>query len=221
MTKRQTYRAALAAGLLLAGVLVGCDAGRYMTYLFTDPQKETVRASFPGLEDSSVAVLIYVEEAILYDYPNVRLSLGSQLAATLEEHVPGIRVVSPVAIARYQDDNVHWDTADRTRIARDLKVDYVLLVSMLEYTLRQPGQMNAYQGRIIGEARVFDASKPEERADVWSIDEPLEVVYPDVARYSPSYLQNIRQVSENRFADKLTRQFHTHTITVDPDAREK
>lgn len=220
MTSRNIRRTLL-AGMLLAGLLAGCDAARYGMYLFSEPDKETVKASFPGLEDSSVAVMIYVDEAILFDYPNVRLSLGSQIAATLEEHVPNIRVVSPIAVSRYQDDNVHWDTGDRTRIARDLKVDYVLVVSLMEYTLRQPGQMNAYQGRIIGEARVFDASVPEDRADVWNTDEPLEVVFPDVARYSPSYLPNIQRVSEQRFADQLAKQFYTHTITVKPHANNE
>lgn len=214
---RQRLTRPCTLGLLLGLLgLAGCSGARYLTWLVTDPEEQTVQPEFPGLEGKSLAVLIYVEDSVLFDYPNARQTLGAQVATQIEENVEDCTVVTPSAVARYQDENLHWDTRDRTRIAKDLKVDYVCVLTLLEYTLRQPGQMNAYQGRIIGEARLFDAAKPEDDCLVWRTEDPIEVVYPDEARYSRNFLGKIHLTTERNFAETFAKKFYKHTIVVEP-----
>ncbi|GAG45428.1 unnamed protein product, partial [marine sediment metagenome] len=171
----------------LLGVVVfsGCSGARYGIWLFTDPDTKKVKAQFEGLVGHSVAVVIYTDERVQLDYPNVRLTLGAQIVNQLRENIKKIRVVDPLAVARYQDENLYWDTQDKKKTANDLKVDYVLLVSLLEFSTRAAGQMNAYQGRIGAEAKLYSASKEEGQNCDWETEGCLEVIYPDLAQYSP------------------------------------
>ena len=203
--------------LLPVAVLSGCAGARYGLWLFTDPEMKKVKAEFAGLEDHSVAVVTYADERLQLDYPNVRLTLGAQIVNQLRENIKKIRVINPLTVARYQDENLYWDTQDKRKTAKDLKVDYVLLVSLLEFGTRVPGQMNAYQGRISAEVKLYSASKEETQNCVWKTEDALEVVYPDLALYSPRTEPVIRRETEKRFAEMLAKKFYGHKVKVEKE----
>lgn len=204
--------------LLLSAVLIsGCKQAGGILYFLTPPREKKVRAEFPGLKNHSLAIVIFMDEAAQYEYPNARLTLAAKIANELDENIKKIRIVQPIAVARYQDENLHWDSERKSKIGRDLNVDYVLFVSLVVYSTREPGQMSAYQGRISGEAKLYATDKKEGENCVWEHEDDLEVVWPKVARYSSRVEPKIREETENRFADMLAKKFYKHKILLDEE----
>ena len=72
----------LALSLLAALGAGGCSTVGYVMYLFMPEGKmETVEPEFAGLAGNTVAIIIYAEDAVLYDYPLVRLTLPPAASA--------------------------------------------------------------------------------------------------------------------------------------------
>jgi hypothetical protein len=203
--------------LWLLLVVGGCDAAGYSLWLLTPRQKRNVDAEFKNLKNHSVAVVFYVDEKTQLDYPNVRLSLGAKVAEELRKHIKKVEVVDPLRVARYQDENLHWDTQDKKTTAKELKVDFLLIVSLVEFSTRVPGQINAFQGRISAEAKLYDSILDEGDNLLWESKEGLDVVFPKLPQYAARAEPRIRVETEQLFADMLVKKFYDHTVTLDEE----
>ena len=205
--------------VLLLSVLIapGCKQVGGILYLLTPPREKKVKAEFPGLKNHSLAIVIYMDEATQYEYPSARLTLGAKIANELDDKIKKVRIVPPLEVARYQDENLYWESELKSKIGRDLNVDYVLFLSLVAYSTREPGQMSAYQGRISGEAKLYATDKKESENCVWEHEDDLEVVWPKVARYSSQVEPKIRKETEDRFAEMLAKKFYKHKILLDEE----
>ncbi|MBN1941701.1 MAG: hypothetical protein JW849_00235 [Phycisphaerae bacterium] len=192
----------------------GCDAAGYSLWLLTPREKRNVDAEFPNLKNHTVAVVFYVDEKTQLDYPNVCLTLGAKVAEQLRQHVKNVKVIDPLRVIRYQDENLHWDTQDKKTTATDLKADFLLIVSLVEFSTRVPGQMNAFQGRISAEAKLYDSILDEGDNLLWESKRGLDVVYPKLPQYSERMEPHIRQETEQKFADMLAKKFYDHEIEI-------
>jgi len=220
---RRTHRHALvvrraarlgAAALLAATCLSlgGCRSLGYVGYLLAPeaPQK-TVPAEFEGLAGRTVAVVIFSDERVQYEYPYARLTLASAIRAELISRLKNTTVVDPGRVCRYQDEHINWEAMDKTALAKDLGADYVLQVALVEYTTREPGSVNLFRGRITAQAGVYQADLPERSARVWWCDN-ISVVNP---KDNPVGLvgdgdRQIRGATERLFADALVKNFYAH-----------
>jgi len=205
----------LPAILALALALVcGCNATGYMLYLFAPGGKTVdVPAEYEGLSGTKVAVVVYTDIGVQYEYPYARLGLSTAIASELKTHVKDIQTVPPSRVVTYQDQNVNWDTLDRTELGEELGADYVLYVILDEYTLRERGSVNLFRGRVRAQAALYEVTKPEADARVWSGDE-FSVIYPEHA--PTGHLgqddSRIRYETEKRFAVQLARKFYKHEV---------
>jgi hypothetical protein len=195
--------------------LAGCDAAGYSLWLLTPRDEKKIEAEFGGLPKHSVAVIFFVDEKTQLEYPNVRLTLGARLADQIRKNIKTARVIDPFVVTRYQDENLHWDTQPKTKTAQELKVDYLLVVSLVEFGTRVPGQINSYQGRISAEAKLFDAQMGDGEDVLWRSKDELSVIHPKVPQYSPTVEPIIRQQVEEQFADLLAKKFYDHKVIVD------
>ncbi len=91
------------------------------------------------------------------------------------------------------------------------------MVSLLEFSTRAAGQMNAYQGRIGAEAKLYSAAKEEGQNCEWETEGVLEVIYPDLAQYSPRSEPIIRRNTEQLFADMLGKKFYNHKVKMEKE----
>jgi hypothetical protein len=210
---------ALAAGLLAASALIGCEAAGWAGFVAMGGAEKKVKAEVPLPKNSTLAVVIYMDVAKKFEYDSARLTLGMQIVNQLKTNLPKkkIRVLDARAVARYQDENIRWDEQDRSQIARDLKSDYVLFVVLQEYSTREPGNFNLFQGRISANAKLYSAEFEGEDTVLWEMKDPLEVIYPKDAHTNPRMEPVIRREMEGRFADRLAKNFYDHKVSVDPD----
>jgi TolB-like protein len=201
-------------GLIAASGLLGCSAISYLGYLMAPGGRtEKVPAEFDGLASKTVAVVIYTDVAVQYDYPYARLGLSMGLSSELKKRIEGIKVIPSERVVTYQDQNVHWESMDRSKLGRDFDADYLLYVVLDEYTMREPGSVNLFRGRLRAHASLYDTTKPENEACVWSGEE-FSVIYP---RHAPTGQpgqddSRIRYETEKRFAELLVKKFYEHEV---------
>jgi hypothetical protein len=194
-------------GLLVTG---GCSGARWLTYVFGGGLRDTVEAEYRIPHDSKVAVVIYTDREVEFDYPHARVTLGAKIVDALQQHLTGqdsIKTLNPRTVARYQDDNLHWDSQSRDDLAKDLGADYVLFVAVQQYALRSPGQMSLYQARFIAQAKLYNANDPE---PVWESRDSFHVVHPREETYDGSQVRAIRNQAEQMLARKIALKFVDH-----------
>jgi len=202
-----------------AAAMSGCQGARRWTYLSQSPDQTLVKPEYP-IKDKTVAVVIYAENTTLYEYPNVRLTLGTKVCNELENSLENVKTISPFVVSRYQDDHVNWEALDQREICKDLKVDLILIVTLAEYRTREPGLMNTYQAKIVAEAKIFTADATD-TAPVWELEKAIEEVFPKDPRYDAQVEPLIRDQAEKMVAAELTRKFCKHSYTVDSEGEKK
>jgi hypothetical protein len=210
----------LTAALL---IIVGCDAAGFGLWTLFGGAGKKVAAEYRLPHESTLAVMIYADREVQFDYPGVALSLTSQINERLKLYLTGsdsIKTVDARTIARYQDNNLNWDTDSKSKVAKDLGADYILLVSIPQYTTREPGQMSLYQARMIAEAKLYDAEDPYDEP-VWQSQDSFHVVHPPEATYQRRLEPQIRYQADQMLADKIAKVFVDHKVSYDDEDNEE
>ena len=194
--------------------LTGCNMLGYGLHLLAPPEKKvTVKPEFAGLEGKTIAIVIWADQRIQYQYPYARLSLSWELMAELKERLEGITVIDPKRVIKFQDENIRWDMLPKGQLVRELCSDFVLLVVPDTYTMREPGALNLYRGEISAQAALYQPAETESQWEIWSGDNFRVVFPPNAATGEPgSDDRRIRHETEKRFAQLLVRNFYTHKV---------
>lgn len=207
----------LIPAVLALSLLGGCNILGYFGYLIAPegPTKK-VEAEFDGLEGHSVAVVIYSDQKVQFEHPWAASELSHTITEELREQVKHITVLDPKRVLKYQAEHVRWDTIEKTSLGKDLDVDFVLYVTLIEFATRQPGAMHLYQGHIVAEASIWDVSQPERQGRVWYAGD-LAATHPDtpVGQLSQDD-REIRYNVERLFAEKLAKKFYKHKVPKEP-----
>jgi hypothetical protein len=215
---KQWLLKSIATGLvLLLLLMVGCDAAGYSLWLLTPRKTEKVKAEYEGLAEHTVAILIYSSQDIQYEFPNVRLTLATRIRGEMERQIKDVRVIDPLAVARYQDENLHWDSRSKRTIGEDLKADYVLFITLIDYRMTLPGTIDAYQAQISAEAHLYRTAA-EDDEPIWETDEAIEIIFPKKGpRYSAGSLPFVQAGAEREFAQTIVRFFYDHEVEMYPE----
>jgi hypothetical protein len=203
--------------LLAAAAVTGCEPMAYFLYVWWPGAREKkVKAEFAGLPGKNVVIVVYCDRRVQYEYPNVCLSLSSAAASQLAGNVKDVSVVDPRRVVKYQDGNIYWDEMDKTQLGKAFGADFVLFLSLVEYSTREPGSLNLYRGRIHAQASLYQTSLPEREARVWR-GQAIRVVYPEddptgLLRESDRF---VRDKTEAIFADRLAKKFYDHKVPIE------
>ncbi len=212
--------------LATAGVLLlectGCSyAGFLAAILAPEASKKKVMPEFDGLPGKTVAVVVYAGPDIQVDYLAAQRDTSAIVSNQLGANIKGLKTVNPDVILRYQDENPGWDTAPPGAMCKPLRCDYVLMISLQEYSVREPGMVALMRGKIVAQA-VLHKPEPE------SYDKPspppawraerLEVIFPpDKPEGVPTENEYaIRMGTVQVFADTLAKKFYKHEIKEKP-----
>ena len=198
-------------------MVIGCDHAGYWGYALS-PNKggESIEAQFAGLEGKSVAVLIFADETVRYEYPSARIELACAIAGQLRENVKDVKVIDPRRVVRYQDTNIRWNALKRTELAGKFDCDFLLYVSLTEFSMTQPGSMSLSRGRITANTSLHQRSSDEANCCVWRGEE-MRVVYPPKGHgqllEDERKTRKIRHETTKVFAVKLARNFYKHKLS--------
>lgn len=212
-TNRTLTHVLAAVALSAVSLAAGCNTniGGYLLYAFAgDAPKKTVKAECNKLQGKRVAIVIFADQAVQFEYPMARLELSAVLAEELRAKVKDIHVVDPRTVLAHQDADMHWDSAAKTTIGKRFGADYVLYIGLAEFTTREVGTLNLYRGRIAADVALYNTALDERKACEWRSPD-IRVQFPTGG---PGKLKghepDIRYRTEKLFADKLAKKFYTH-----------
>lgn len=206
-TCRPTLAQALFAGLLLASPLFlsGC-------WLFAAEERvngKEVVAQYLGLDDKSVAIVVYVEQATVNEFPHAREEISAHIASQISQNLPKTRLLDPKDVIRWQDDTINWFGLSEKDIGKHFGTDRVLMIELLAYSAHMKDGYNDLQGNIRATAKVYEVDSPEAipawtgSFDTrWPKDGPL-----DSERTNEVV---VRKHTLELFAENVVRCFHTH-----------
>ena len=207
----------LLAFLLLVSLFnPGCGCLNYLMYtLAISPPAKTVLPEYEGLKGQTVAIVIYATPKVLYEYSAVAEELSTNISDELRQKVKGAKVIAPYRVLKYQQENLFWDQEPRTDLGKQFGADYVLFVSLIEYSLREPGSIQLFRGQIVAEASLYKTSLPAVQARVWRAAD-LRVTFPENAPVGRPLEdnRNIGFVTQKLFAIKLVKSFYKHKVEV-------
>ena len=207
--------------LLLALPLGGCNILAYFLYLISPPEPmKTVEAGFDGLPKRSVVVVIYAGDKVLHDYPRSSLDLALAIGDELknEEKIKDVTVIPPERVDAYQNKNMYWGEEDKTQLGRRFGADFVLLISVIEYSMHQRGSINVSRGRIVAEASLYETARPEHSARVWRTPD-VRAVLDNAPSGRPFEDTQLAYNTRRIFAEKLVKNFYEHKVPANPEER--
>ena len=201
---------ALAATIATLG---GCNILGPILYLFAPEPMETIKAEYTGLPGHSIAVVVYTDISMEYEYPNARRELTAYLSYGLAKTDDDLTIVDPMTTLQFQEENLSWADLDRTEIGKRLGADYVLFISLIEFSMREKGSADLYRGRISAEVNLYKISMPEYQASVWRSSD-IRVTFPEGKTSILVDRNDIRVRIETlrRFVDQVTKKFYKHKV---------
>lgn len=203
--------------LALAALLAGCNWLAFPLYVLApDIPTKDEEAEFDGLVGKSVAIVIYANMDTLYEYPFCREELSTAVGKQLTDNVSKVSVVDPDQVVAFQEGSPHWDSMAMVDVGRRLEADYVLYISLSEFSTREEGSVSLPLGRITAAASVWDiaAEADDGEACVWrkpDLSIRQEAATGLLAR-DPGALRVVMQYS---FAVQLGKFFYDHEAPIE------
>jgi hypothetical protein len=207
------------------GAVGGCQIPMFFFYLFA-PNEDSAKKmesdyKGPSLEKHSLAVVVYTDLKVRYAYPQAPEYVGRAISSRFQydevkEVLKDVRIIDPGAVLNYQERNIHWDEMDKTQLGKALGADFVLMVSLVEFSTRQPMSVNLLQGMATAEVSLYKTDLPERQCRVYH-GEDVRVVYPKNASGGvPGYDDTrIREETVRQLAQKVVWRFYKHEEPVE------
>ena len=181
-----TMRHAAAGALLLTiTALIGCGGpvlGLVATAVVPEYKQVKVTADYRGLDNQVVAVMVNLNEYAYAQYPQALKDMSWALAKELRANVPGISLVNPDDVVAFQDANPYWNTLRYSQLISRMKVDRIVLVDVLQYSMHEPGNKHILQGLIVGDVKVIEAPRSDAgehtSRDALAYSKTVEARYP-------------------------------------------
>jgi hypothetical protein len=202
-------------GLVALLLTVGCNLISMPFVLFAPDPTKKIPAEYANIKGKRVLILVWAEQATLYEYPKVQLEIGSHIWYYLKEHFKDISVVSPSEVYRYMESNPDWATEHPADIGRRFKSNLVMMVELMEFTTREPGSPNLFRGRVRARITMYDLTGDDERPKGIAL-KPAEALYPPdrpvgVLRADD---RTIRAETYKEFGRVVAQKFYEHEVKL-------
>lgn len=203
--------------LALTPLFGGCGIIRYIAHAFAIDIGETVEAEYEGLAGKTVAVIIDSGgriDSIEFEHPGTQWHVSDRVSIELEDRIEGLKAVNALQIVKYQKEHSGWEDVPKGRLARTLKADFVLSLTLVEFSTNDPSAGHLNSGRMAAEVALYEASDAERGEPVWRNADLLTAAYPSRAAGDLNVTDESRiavaQKTIERFAAKLARKFYKH-----------
>ena len=180
-------------------------------------------AKYNGLQNQTVAVMVWADRGIRIDYPSVQLdacgAIYNQLIDQLDDkqaakELKGAKFpYRPQSIVRFQADHPEMDGLPITDIAPRLGVSRLIYVEIEQLATRSAASLELYRGSIVATVRVVEVANG--KATVVYTENNVGAIFPpkSPAEGVPglndydTYLGAIRQ-----FSIEVANRFITHEV---------
>ena len=209
---RLTYKSRVLLASVCVLMLLTGGCGKFIYFFWPFGRTVTIPAEFDGLKNHSVAVVIFAKENTQFEYPWAVMGLSAMTSERLRAGVKGLTTIDAQKISAYQRKNLHWAEMDRTAVGKALKADFVLYISLVEFSTVEEGYVDLLRGTINGEIKVYDCSKKEDDACVWTC-ENIRVKFPKTATVRTTGNEAaIHSEIMVKFSEELAKKFYSYKV---------
>jgi hypothetical protein len=147
--KGKLQRASLSGLFVMIIAAGGCNMLAWLGQgVIGEGQAVLVTAAYRGLQYRSVAVLVSSADAIEVRYPQAASGVCQMISGTIARDVPGVQVINADKAIAYTQAHRGWELMPASSIAKQLKVERLVLIDMHEYRTHEPGNTNVWRGMI-------------------------------------------------------------------------
>lgn len=180
----------------------------------------TVRAEYTGMKDRRWAVVVMADRMIQAEHPDLVVYLTTQITQRLVDNNEGVGAAGYVPadrLLRHLYDHPQWVTKPRGQLAKELGVDRLIVVEVLQYRLNDPGNQYLWAGEATGTVGVIEAESP--LPDEFAFERPLRVRFPDRTGVTQAEMPRaaVNTALALRLADRAAWLFYTHEEPYYPD----
>lgn len=153
------------AALLFAAVLIGSVGGCSLGVMagraiFGDPKLASEFRTRTGIDLTKDAkkllVVVRTPSSIEGELPSLDLDLIDAVSRKLKVH--GVQIVNPDDVAKWIDKNGgRFDHA--SELAREFDTDFIAIIDVDTFSLRDPGSPNLFHGSASGQMQVFEVQE--------------------------------------------------------------
>lgn len=187
--------------------------------VFVGEHKRKVPAEFDKLARSRVAVLVWTDHAILFDYPHARFELATYIGDKLFSEMAQRKSETELVDPRDVEDFIQKQPSaqiDPRAVGRQFKTDYVIYLEILQFQFRDPTQPQFLQGRIEASVSVHDMRVDPDQTGRYDLT-TVKVVHPETAPTVMTATNSplIREATYRKLAEEVARKFYEHTVELD------
>jgi hypothetical protein len=140
-------------------LLAGCEIGNYAAYVVSGNGQKTVKvkAQYDGLRNQSFAVLVAADEYTTFNYPQAIQAIARGVTSNIATSIQGSKPMDPAKLVDFEKANPYWNTVPYDQLIARLKVDRLIVIDIVDFALRQPGNAHIWQGELVAHAGVAEA----------------------------------------------------------------
>ncbi len=211
---------ALALSVGAAGVLAGagCNLLGFAGAMVENERRHSTRPVnelYQGLKGKQWAVLVIADRIIQADSPAIVPYLTTKMTERLsdpknQQSIGAAGYIPADRLLKYLYENPRWMSMPRADLAKELGVERLIVVEVMEYRLHDPGNQYLWAGVATGTVGVIEADSKV--PDEFSFEKPVKVTFPDKDGYGPNDLPTEAVTTElaHRFVDRVTWMFYLH-----------
>lgn len=160
----------------------GCAVFGLIGHAMPDP---TVDARYKGLAKQNVAIMVWTDRAMSYDWPTLQLDLTRGIQTRLGElagkkghpkELEGTTLVPAESVVRYQQDHPESDVEAVTDVAPRLNIDRLIYIEVQQFSTRPEESLELYRGSLTANVKVIEVVNGKARQ---AFEDPnVRVVWP-------------------------------------------
>lgn len=207
---------ALGAGLLGTS---GCNIvgfGGVMVESYRRNSTKTIEPEYKGLAGKKWAVVVIADRSIQADYPNQVSYLTAQITQKLsdpkqgQDKIGAAGCIPAPTLLQYLYEHPNWVAMRRGALAKQLGVDRLIFVELIEYRLNDPGNQYLWSGLATGTLGVIEADSAV--PDEFAFEKQISVKFPDKDGFGPQDMNTsvVTTSLSSRFVDRCAWLFYQH-----------
>lgn len=214
--------AAAAALILIPGCSVIGFGGAMIESARRNSTK-AVQAEYTGLKGKKWAVVVVADRVIQSEFPDAVVYLTTQITARLSDpegahkEIGAEGFIPAKTLLSYLYEHPRWIAMPRGALARELGVDRLIVVELIEYRLNDPGNQYLWAGLATGTVGVIEADSAV--PDEFAFEKAVSVRFPDKDNFGPNDMsaQVVATALGQRFVDRCSWLFYKHQEKYYPD----
>ncbi len=207
--------AALCCALPGGCQLIGLPA--VMAESYKRSSTHAVEPEYTGLEGHSFAVIVAADRVIQADDPNLLPELLIACSERLREYAGANGYVPPQTVMEYMANNPRWVAMSPTDLAKDLGVERLVYVDLIDFRLHEPGNAYIWDGRASASVGVLEMDTPN--PDDFIYRKEVVVQFPNEKNVGREDMQQsvVRTRLQIRLVDRIVWNFYEHEEPYYPE----